>query len=74
MGRHDLERALEAASRNDRTTVIVVEVDKEMRVPGYESRWDVPVAEVSEVEAVRTAREEFEATLEQERYFFRSEE
>jgi len=70
----DLERALEAASRNDRTTVIVVEVDKEMRVPGYESRWDVPVAEVSEVEAVRSAREEFETTLEQERYFFRSEE
>ena len=30
-----------------RTTVIVVPVDREARVGGYESWWDVPVAEVS---------------------------
>lgn len=70
VSRDDLERALEEARRMDRTTVIVAEVDKEIRVPGYESRWDVPVAEVSEVEAVRNARKEYAKTLMKERYFF----
>ncbi len=65
----DLELALEAARRQERTTVIVVEVDKEARVPGYESWWDVPVAEVSEVEAVRKARAEYEKMVKRERYF-----
>ena len=65
----DFERALEEGRRTDRTTVIVVEVDKEMRVPGYESWWDVPVAEVSEVEAVERAREQYEKALKKERYF-----
>ena len=32
------------------THICVVEVDKEMRVPGYDSWWDVPVAEVSEMD------------------------
>jgi 3D-(3,5/4)-trihydroxycyclohexane-1,2-dione acylhydrolase (decyclizing) len=66
--RDDLERALEEARRKDRTTVIVVEVDKEMRVPGYESWWDVPVAEVSEVEAVESARTQYEKAVKKERY------
>ena len=72
-GRDDLKRALEDARRNERTTVIVVEVDKEKRVPGYESRWDVPVAQVSEVESVQKAREEYEKTLKSERFFFGTE-
>jgi len=67
--RDDFERALDTARRNDRTTVIVVEVDKEMRVPGYESWWDVPVAEASEVEAVRRARAQYEKATKKERYF-----
>lgn len=66
----DLQRALEETRRSNRTTVIVVEVDKEMRVPGYESWWDVPVAEVSEDEAVRTARAEYDNASKKERYFF----
>lgn len=67
--REDLQRALEEAKQQDRTTVIVIEVDKEMRVPGYESWWDVPIAEVSEVEAVRRARAEYEKAVKKERYF-----
>ena len=67
--RDDLQNALEEARRMDRTTVIVVEVDKEMRVPGYESWWDVPVAEVSEVESVRSAREQYEKASKKERFF-----
>ncbi len=67
--RDDLQAALEEASGADRTTVIVIEVDKEMRVPGYESWWDVPVAEVSEVEAVKRARENYEKAVKRERFF-----
>ena len=70
--RDDLQRALDEARRKNRTTVIVVEVDKEMRVPGYESWWDVPVAEVSEVEAVRSARGEYEKASKKERHFFQN--
>ena len=46
--------------RHDRTSVIVIEVDKEMRVPGYESWWDVPISEVSEIESIRQARAQYE--------------
>ncbi|MFN2480655.1 MAG: 3D-(3,5/4)-trihydroxycyclohexane-1,2-dione acylhydrolase (decyclizing), partial [Pyrinomonadaceae bacterium] len=65
----DLRRALEEARAQERTTVIVVEVDREARVPGYESWWDVPVAEVSEIETVRRARESYEEALKRERNF-----
>ena len=65
----DLRRALEEGRRQERTTVIVVEVDKEVRVPGYESWWDVPVAEVSEMESVKLAREAYEEGKKRERNF-----
>ena len=55
--REDLRDALVAMRENDGTSVVVVETDIESRVPGYESWWDVPVAEVSEVEGVRAARQ-----------------
>lgn len=42
------------------TTVVVVETDRSARVPGYESWWDVPVAEVSSMPAVQEAREAWE--------------
>ncbi len=64
-----LVKALEAAKTAQRTTVIVVETDPEARVPGYESWWDVPVAEVSAQEAVRDARESFEQAQERERHY-----
>jgi 3D-(3,5/4)-trihydroxycyclohexane-1,2-dione acylhydrolase (decyclizing) len=52
----ELKKALEKARTLDRTTVIVVETDPSVGVPGYESWWDVAVAEVSEIESVRQAR------------------
>ncbi len=67
--RGDLGKALEESRRQDRTTVIVVEVDGEERVPGYEAWWDVPVAEVSEVDAVRTARAEYVRARRRERHY-----
>ena len=67
--RDELLDALADAKKQTRTTLIVVETDREQRVPGYESWWDVPVAEVSEIEAVRQARAEYEKHLRKERDF-----
>ena len=47
------------ARHSDRTTAIVIPVDREQRVGGYESWWDVAVAEVSTIDAVRAARAEY---------------
>jgi 3D-(3,5/4)-trihydroxycyclohexane-1,2-dione acylhydrolase (decyclizing) len=52
----DLGTALRTARGMDRTVVIHVEADREVRVGCYDSWWDVPVAEVSEMESVRSAR------------------
>ena len=65
----DLHRALDEARRQEKTTVIVLEVDKEVRVPGYESWWDVPIAEVSEMESVKIAREAYDEARKRERTF-----
>ena len=65
--REDVERALADMRHHDRTSVVVVEVDKEMRVPGYESWWDVPVSEVSEIESIRQARAVYEQAVKKER-------
>ena len=65
----DLKKALEEAKTTDRTTVIVVETDATIGVPGYESWWDVSVAEVSELESVREARARYEEARKKERYF-----
>jgi 3D-(3,5/4)-trihydroxycyclohexane-1,2-dione acylhydrolase (decyclizing) len=56
----DLRAGLEAAKKEDTTVVLAIEVDRYEGVPGYESWWDVPVAEVSEVETVKAARAEYE--------------
>ncbi|MFO7170808.1 MAG: 3D-(3,5/4)-trihydroxycyclohexane-1,2-dione acylhydrolase (decyclizing) [Chloroflexota bacterium] len=63
----DVIAALERAHASDRTTVIYVQVDRYVSVPGYESWWDVPVAEVSELESVRAARREWEEMRAKER-------
>jgi 3D-(3,5/4)-trihydroxycyclohexane-1,2-dione acylhydrolase (decyclizing) len=51
----ELETAVAAMRRHDRTSVVVVETDRESRVPGYESWWDVAVAEVAETESAKAA-------------------
>jgi 3D-(3,5/4)-trihydroxycyclohexane-1,2-dione acylhydrolase (decyclizing) len=63
----ELRAGLAAAKAETRTVVIAVEVDRYAGVPSYESWWDVPVAEVSEVASVRAAREEYEAARREER-------
>jgi len=66
----ELKRALVTARATPRMTVTVIEVDRNVRVPGYESWWDVPVAEVSEMESVRAARRAYETSVKRERHFF----
>ena len=56
----ELRAGLEAAKGEESTVVLAIEVDRYEGVPGYESWWDVPVAEVSEVDSVRAAREAYE--------------
>ncbi len=65
----ELKQALAQAKTLDRTTVIVVETDVTAGVPGYESWWDVAVAEVSKLESVREARARYEEARKRERYF-----
>ena len=63
-----LRDALVAARDLDRTVVIHVRVDRYESVPDYEGWWDVPVAEVSETEAVREARLAYEGERQNERW------
>jgi 3D-(3,5/4)-trihydroxycyclohexane-1,2-dione acylhydrolase (decyclizing) len=63
----ELRAALTGARDETRTTVIAVEVDPDEAVPGYESWWDVAVAEVSELESVGAARAAYETAKRDER-------
>jgi 3D-(3,5/4)-trihydroxycyclohexane-1,2-dione acylhydrolase (decyclizing) len=64
----EFKAALEEAKRMDRITVIVIETQPGVGVPGYESWWDVAVAEVSQIEEVRQARAHYVEARKQERY------
>ena len=66
----ELKAALTSAHNQSRTSVVVIETAYDERVSGYESWWDVPVAEVSEREAVKSARQKYEDARKKERYFF----
>jgi len=66
----DFVKAIRESKKTDRTTVIYIQNDRRVGVPGYESWWDVPVAEVSEMDSVRKARKEWEENRKLERFFF----
>ncbi len=65
----ELATAIQKAQQNDRTTCIVIETDRRQRVGGYESWWDVAVAEVSENPAVEQAREDYEDAKTREHHY-----
>lgn len=65
----ELKAALEEAKKTDRITVIVVETQPGVGVPGYESWWDVAVAEVSQIEEVQKARAQYVEALKKERHY-----
>jgi 3D-(3,5/4)-trihydroxycyclohexane-1,2-dione acylhydrolase (decyclizing) len=56
----DVAAGIAAARGVAGPTVVHVTVDRYEGVPGYESWWDVPVAEVSDVPEVQAARAEYE--------------
>jgi len=68
--REELESALAEGRKQSRTSVVVVETAYDQRVPGYESWWDVAIAEVSEKESVKAARKNYEEARKKERIFF----
>ncbi|MGI8644096.1 MAG: 3D-(3,5/4)-trihydroxycyclohexane-1,2-dione acylhydrolase (decyclizing) [Thermomicrobiales bacterium] len=67
--RDDLVAALDAAREVERTVVIHIRDDRLEGIPNYESWWDVPVAEVSEMPDVQQARTEWEKMRAKERDF-----
>lgn len=67
--RDDYVAALHVAKAAERTTVVVIKNDRLHGVPGYESWWDVAVPEVSTLEPVQAAREEYEEHRARERTF-----
>ena len=64
-----LKAALHEAREAPHTTVVKIDVDYYEQVPGYESWWDVPVAEVSEVDTAQEAYKAYESDKQKERYF-----
>src|SRR6266849_3568081 len=67
--RDDLRKALIEARQRRQTSVVVIETAYDQRVSGYESWWDVPLAEVSESESVRAARAKYLQAGKKQRYF-----
>ena len=57
------------AKRATRTAVICIEADRYESVPDNESWWDVPVAEVSTVDAVNAARRDYEKSKKKEQRY-----
>jgi len=71
---HNLEElrdALVAARGVEQTVVVHVPVDRYESVPAYETWWDVPVAEVSDAEPVREARQAYEEAGRERRWYLR---
>jgi 3D-(3,5/4)-trihydroxycyclohexane-1,2-dione acylhydrolase (decyclizing) len=64
----EFKDALEKSKSVDRTVVIYIQTNRET-VPDFESQWDVPIAEVSGMEAVRAAREGYEVEKQAERRY-----
>jgi 3D-(3,5/4)-trihydroxycyclohexane-1,2-dione acylhydrolase (decyclizing) len=65
----ELRAALVDARKRSGVTVVVVETAIDPRVSGYESWWDVAIAEASESIAVQDARKEYEKAKQKERIF-----
>jgi 3D-(3,5/4)-trihydroxycyclohexane-1,2-dione acylhydrolase (decyclizing) len=68
----ELRDALAGARGTDGPVVVYIQADRYKGVPGYESWWDVPVAEVSEEETVQAARQAYERDHTAQRQYLRS--
>jgi len=71
MEAHDIDslnKALAVAKEQTRTTVITIETDLFGTMPGY-AWWEVPVAEVSDVDTVQKAYANYVEKKKNQRYF-----
>jgi 3D-(3,5/4)-trihydroxycyclohexane-1,2-dione acylhydrolase (decyclizing) len=68
----ELREALAGARGSDGPVVVYIEADRYQGVPSYESWWDVPVAEVSDEDSVRAAREGYVRDHAAQRQYLRS--
>ncbi|HKG26060.1 MAG TPA: 3D-(3,5/4)-trihydroxycyclohexane-1,2-dione acylhydrolase (decyclizing) [Thermomicrobiales bacterium] len=66
----ELVDTLERARGESRTVVIHVPIQKDARVPGFESWWDVPVAEVSGEDGVQAAHSAYEQARARQRFLY----
>jgi 3D-(3,5/4)-trihydroxycyclohexane-1,2-dione acylhydrolase (decyclizing) len=64
----ELKDALKEAKGVDRTTVIYIDVDRKKGVPGF-TWWDVPIAEVSEKDAVKKSLETYTQNKKTQKYY-----
>ena len=65
----DLRAGLAEARGQSRVTVLTIETDPATSVGGYESWWDVPPAEVSEMDKVKAVRRAYDEAIRRERWF-----
>ena len=65
----ELRGALAEARADGGPVAVYIEVDRYAGVPSFEGWWDVPVAEVSDDDAVRAAREDYERAREAQRAY-----
>ena len=68
-GIDEFRAALQKAKESTRTTVVHVETDPLVPAPSSESWWDVPVAEVAELDATRAARTSYDDHKSAQRLF-----
>jgi 3D-(3,5/4)-trihydroxycyclohexane-1,2-dione acylhydrolase (decyclizing) len=64
----EFKHALAASKKNDRTTVIYIETDREHRVDGY-AWWEVPVSEVSTMATVKESLEKLKKNKKSQRHY-----
>jgi 3D-(3,5/4)-trihydroxycyclohexane-1,2-dione acylhydrolase (decyclizing) len=65
----DFVTALDAVRTTDRTSVIYIQNDRYVGIPNYESWWDVPIAEVSDMPQVEAAHADWAKMRPQERNY-----
>ena len=64
------KEALKNAKASERTSVVYIETVPERKIAGYGwAWWDVPVAEISEVDDVNEARDAYVENRKKQRYF-----
>ncbi|MBS1956131.1 MAG: 3D-(3,5/4)-trihydroxycyclohexane-1,2-dione acylhydrolase (decyclizing) [Cyanobacteria bacterium SZAS-4] len=68
--RKELSKTFAQAKQEAGVTVIVVSITSDKKVGGYETWWDVPIAEVSTMAAVEQANKDYEASRKKQVSYF----